>query len=51
VKPGRVDAIEQADPGAEEHGRQRDRELVYQASVQILQDRRAAAGDQPSTPF
>ena len=28
--PGRVYALEQADPGAEEDGRQRDRELVDQ---------------------
>jgi hypothetical protein len=31
--------------GAEKHGRQRDRELVDQAGVHVLQDRRAAARD------
>lgn len=41
----RVHALEQADSGAEQHGRQRDRELVDQAGVHVLQDRRAAARD------
>ena len=41
----RVHAVEQADSGAEQHGRERDRELVDQAGVHVLQDRRAAARD------
>jgi hypothetical protein len=43
--PGRVHAVEQAGVGAEKHGRQRDRELVDQAGVEVLQDRLAAARD------
>ena len=41
----RVHALEQADPGAEQHGSTRDRKLVDQAGVHVLQDRRAAARD------
>jgi len=41
---GGVHAVEQADAGAEQHGRERNRELVDQAAVQVLLDRLGAAG-------
>ena len=41
----RVDALEQADTGAEQHGCERDRELVDQAGVHVLEDRFAATRD------
>jgi hypothetical protein len=36
---GRAHAVEQADAGAEQHGREGNRELVDQAAVQVLLDR------------
>src|SRR6478735_4012732 len=44
-----VHALEQADPGAEQHGRERDGELVDEPGVHVLQDRRTAACD-PDVP-
>jgi hypothetical protein len=44
-QPVRVHAVDQADAGAEQHGRECDGELVDQAGVQVLLDRLAAAGD------
>ena len=41
----RVDAFEQADSGAEQHGCKSDRELVDQPGVHVLQDRCATACD------
>ena len=40
-----VHTVEQADADAEQHGRERDRELVDQAGVQVLLDRLGAAAD------
>ena len=40
-----VDPVEQADPGAENDRGQRDRELIDQARIEVLQDRVGAAGD------
>src|SRR5262245_52906589 len=41
----RTSRSEQADAGAEQHGREGNRELVDQAAVQVLLDRLGAAGD------
>jgi len=38
-------SIEQSDSRAEQRGRERDRELVDQAGVHVLEDRCAAARD------
>src|SRR5690606_14074927 len=40
-----IDAVEQAHAGAEYHRGEGDRELVDQAGVQVLEDRRPTAGD------
>src|SRR5262245_6237351 len=44
-----VDPLEQAPPRTEEHRRHRDRELIDQASVEVLLDDVGAAGD-PDIP-
>jgi hypothetical protein len=40
-----VDALEEPDARAEQHGRERDRELVDEAGAQVLLDRLGAARD------